>query len=122
MSYLIPKDYSVLIQEKNILQIISNDESVRSRAQLAGEAEAQSYLKQKYDISQEFKNTNRWDMVVFVIRCRHCLLRFLLLTGIRFRAVAKSGKSRLYKLFAEFRNRGVKLLHLCLDERLQLPR
>ncbi len=61
MPYLIPKDYSVLIQEQNILQIISNDESVRSRAQLAGEAEAQSYLKQKYDISQEFKNTNQWD-------------------------------------------------------------
>lgn len=56
MAYLTPKDYQVNIQDANLQQIITNDESIRARAQLAGEAEAQSYLKQKYDISREFQN------------------------------------------------------------------
>jgi phage gp36-like protein len=56
MAYLIPKDYQVNIQDTNLQQIIANDESIRQRAQLAGEAEAQSYLKQKYDISREFQD------------------------------------------------------------------
>jgi phage gp36-like protein len=56
MAYLIPYDYHVSIQDANIQQIISNDESIRTRAQLAAEAEAQSYLKQKYDISREFQD------------------------------------------------------------------
>jgi hypothetical protein len=55
MAYLIPNDYKVNIQDVNIQQIINSDESIRDRAQLAGEAEAQSYLKQKYDISREFQ-------------------------------------------------------------------
>ncbi len=57
MPYLIPKDYQVNIQDINIQQIITNDESVRYRAQLSGEAEAVSYLRQKYDISREFQET-----------------------------------------------------------------
>lgn len=56
MAYLIPKDYQVNIQDANLQQIITNDESIRQRAQFAGEAEAQSYLKQKYDISREFQS------------------------------------------------------------------
>lgn len=56
MPYLINKDYSVNIQDANIAQIISNDETIRLKAQLAGEAEAQSYLKQKYNIAREFQN------------------------------------------------------------------
>jgi hypothetical protein len=56
MAYLIPNDYKVNIQDVNIQQIINSDESIRDRAQLAGEAEAQSYLKQKYDISREFQD------------------------------------------------------------------
>jgi len=61
MAYLIPNDYKVNIQDANIQQIINADESIRDRAQLAGEAEAQSYLKQKYDISKEFKNILPWS-------------------------------------------------------------
>jgi hypothetical protein len=56
MAYLINKDYSVNIQDANIAQIISADESIRSRAQLAGEAEAKSYLKQKYNLAREFQD------------------------------------------------------------------
>jgi hypothetical protein len=56
MAYLIPIDYQVNIQDVNIQQIINNDETIRDRAQLSGEAEAKSYLKQKYDISREFQN------------------------------------------------------------------
>lgn len=56
MAYLIQKDYQVNIQDVNIQQIISNDETIRDRAQLSGEAEAKSYLKQKYDISREFQD------------------------------------------------------------------
>jgi hypothetical protein len=56
MPYLISKDYSVNIQDINISQIIDADQSVRLRAQLSGEAEAQSYLKQKYNIAREFQD------------------------------------------------------------------
>lgn len=61
MAYLIPIDYQVNIQDVNIQQIINNDETIRTRAQLSGEAEAQSYLKQKYDISREFQNLLPWS-------------------------------------------------------------
>jgi len=61
MSYLIAKDYSVSIQDINISQIIQSDETIRMRAQLAGEAEAQSYLKQKYFIDREFAALLPWS-------------------------------------------------------------
>ena len=62
MAYLIPRDYQVNIQDANIAQIISNDESIRVRAQLAGEAEAQSYLKQKYYIAREFQDLDAFAL------------------------------------------------------------
>lgn len=58
MAYLIPIDYLVNIQDVNIQQIINNDESIRTRAQLAGESEAKSYLVQKYDTIREFQDIN----------------------------------------------------------------
>lgn len=61
MPYLIPKDYQMTIQDTNILQIITNDQSVRLRAQLSGEAEAMSYLRQKYDVAREFRETLPYD-------------------------------------------------------------
>jgi hypothetical protein len=61
MAYLFPRDYQVNIQDVNINQIISADESIRNRAQLAGEAEAQSYLKQKYLIAREFQDILPWS-------------------------------------------------------------
>lgn len=62
MAYLFPKDYQVNIQDVNVNQIISADESIRNRAQLAGEAEAQSYLKQKYFIAREFQDINPFNI------------------------------------------------------------
>jgi len=62
MAYLIPRDYQVNIQDVNIQQIISADESVRDRAQLSGEAEAKSYLKQKYYIGREFQDMSPFSM------------------------------------------------------------
>jgi hypothetical protein len=61
MPYLIPKDYQMTIQDANILQIITNDQSVRLRAQLSGEAEAISYLRQKYNVDREFQETLPFD-------------------------------------------------------------
>lgn len=65
--YLIYGDFKKNIQSENLQQIISADLSILSSAQLAAEAEAQSYLKQKYDVTKEFKdlpvwsNTNAYD-------------------------------------------------------------
>lgn len=64
MAYIIPHDYLVNIQDANIQQIISNDESIRTRAQLAGEAEAKSYLVQKYDTTREFQDINAFSYSV----------------------------------------------------------
>ena len=61
--YLIPIDYQVNIQDVNIQQIIGNDETIRDRAQLAGESEAKSYLRQKYDISREFQNLLPYNFI-----------------------------------------------------------
>lgn len=61
MSYLILKDYNLSIQDVNTQQIITNNESIRVSAELVAEAEAKSHLKQKYDISTEFRDTNKWD-------------------------------------------------------------
>ena len=59
-SYLIPSDYQPLIQAANLQQIISNDPAILNKAQLAAEAQAVSYLRQKYDVTQELKATCPW--------------------------------------------------------------
>lgn len=61
MAYIIPADLSRTIQTENLQQIIGNDASILSGAILAGEAEAKSYLTQKYDLSDEFKDLNPWN-------------------------------------------------------------
>jgi len=61
MAYLIPNDYRLQIQDVNLNQIISNDLTVLALSQAAAEAEAKSYLRQKYDIDQEFKSLDVWD-------------------------------------------------------------
>lgn len=62
MAYLIPADYNKQIQDANLQQIISNDTSVLNAAQLAAQAEAISYLRQKYDTSKEFADLNVWSI------------------------------------------------------------
>jgi hypothetical protein len=61
MSYLIQTDYNKQIQTDNLNQIIGSDQSVLSSAELAAQEEVTSYLTQKYDLSQEFKDLFPWD-------------------------------------------------------------
>ena len=61
MAYLTPADYLRLIQDANLSQIITSNVAVQSGAELAAQAEAISYLRQKYDVSKEFKDTLLWD-------------------------------------------------------------
>jgi len=61
--YLIKSDYKKLIQDVNLNQIISNDDSVLDAAQLTAQAESLSYLRQRYDVDHEFTDTNVWSYV-----------------------------------------------------------
>ena len=61
MGYLISADYLKQIQDVNLQQIISSNTSILSAAETAAQAEAKSYLQQKYNIAKEFTNTTKWD-------------------------------------------------------------
>lgn len=61
MAYIILADYLRSIQDVNLQQIITSTESIRTGAELAAQAEAISYLRQKYDITKEFTHTTQWD-------------------------------------------------------------
>lgn len=61
MPYLIHADYRAQIQDANLNQIISNDQTVLTKAELAAQAEAISYLRQKYDVSTEFADLLPWS-------------------------------------------------------------
>ena len=61
MGYIIPSDYLPLIQDVNLTQIINSNTSVRKAAERAAEAEAVSFLRQKYDTTAEIKDTTQWD-------------------------------------------------------------
>ena len=61
MSYLIPADYLKLINDANLAQIINSDERIRTDAENAAQSEAISFLRQKYDVSSEFKDLTVWD-------------------------------------------------------------
>jgi hypothetical protein len=66
MSYLIQADYKKSIQTDNLLQVVGSDSSVLPSAELAAQEEVQSYLIQKYDLSQEFTDTKTWkDSVAY---------------------------------------------------------
>ena len=64
MAYLMSKDLNKQIQSENLSQIIGGDTSVLTAAELTAIAEAQSYLVQKYDLSQEFKDLTVWDNAI----------------------------------------------------------
>lgn len=61
MAYLISPDYLPTIQDVNLQQIISSNLNVLTAAQSAGQAEAISYLRQKYLVDAEFTETAGWD-------------------------------------------------------------
>lgn len=64
MPYLIQNDYKKLIQSDNLTQIIGSDLTILFSTQATAQAEAVSYLTQKYDTSKEFTNTLIWDITV----------------------------------------------------------
>lgn len=53
MAYLESNDYLMQIQDVNLQQIISNNVAIRESAGLLAEAEARSFLIQKYDFDAE---------------------------------------------------------------------
>ena len=57
MSYIISTDLLRTIQDVNLQQIISSDATILDRAIMSAEAEAKSYLRQKYQLDQEFTDT-----------------------------------------------------------------
>ena len=61
MAYLILSDYWKSIQDVNLQQVITSTESIRKGAELGAQAEAISYLRQKYETGVEFTDTTKWD-------------------------------------------------------------
>jgi phage gp36-like protein len=57
MAYLNPSDYLLQIQDVNLQQIINSNVAIRENADLLAEAEARSYLIQKYDFDAELLKT-----------------------------------------------------------------
>lgn len=62
MGYLLYLDYKSIIQNDNLQQIISKDDSIRLSVEAASQEEAISYLIQKYDIMQEMKDSEIYKM------------------------------------------------------------
>ena len=62
MAYLRLRDYIKSIQTENLNQIITSDSSIRISAELAAQAEVISYLTQKYEVDEEFRNTEVFSM------------------------------------------------------------
>jgi phage gp36-like protein len=64
MSFLIPTDYRKSIQSDNLNQVIGNDTTILSAAELTAIEEITSYLIQKYDLTNEFQPLSAWDKAV----------------------------------------------------------
>jgi len=60
MAFLLSSDYKKQIQSDNLAQIIGNDSSIQTAAELTAIEEVESYLIQKYDVAKEFQ-----DLLVF---------------------------------------------------------
>lgn len=62
MGYLVLNDYFKLIQETNLNQVTQGKESNRLAAEGIAKTEITSYLTQKYDLSEELRETVVFDM------------------------------------------------------------
>jgi hypothetical protein len=60
--YLRTKDYDRYIQDANLQQIISGDDSIRQLAESAAQEEVASYLRPKYDLGAELTDTLDYDV------------------------------------------------------------
>lgn len=61
MAYLIAKDLSKQIQSENLAQITGGDSSITDACILTAIAEMESYLVQKYDVTNEFQDLTLWN-------------------------------------------------------------
>lgn len=57
MAYLRLRDYYNLIQDKNLTEVIRNDDSLRLSVEKTAQDEVSSYIVQQYDVSDEFIDT-----------------------------------------------------------------
>ena len=57
MAYVTTNDYTLLIQDVNLQQIISSNVAIREQAELMAAGEARSYLIQKYKFDEELSKT-----------------------------------------------------------------
>ena len=57
MAYVTTNDYTLLIQDVNLQQIISSNVAIREQAELMAVGEARSYLIQKYKFDEELSKT-----------------------------------------------------------------
>ncbi len=56
MAYLYLRDYTKIVQQKYLDQVLNNDDSIRTSMQPVVEQELRSYLVQRYDIDFEFRD------------------------------------------------------------------
>lgn len=61
MAYLISSDLKRFIQTDNLQAIIGGDSSILTAAQQSAQEECITFLSQKYDVSQEFTDSNIWS-------------------------------------------------------------
>lgn len=59
--YLIPPDFTRIIQDQNLSQIITSDQAILTVSTLTAQAEAVAHLRQKYDVSSELRDITPWD-------------------------------------------------------------
>lgn len=64
MAYLRLFDYYRSIQDAQLQQVISSNDSIRLIAEIEAQAEAISYLTQKYDTESEFSDTTIFDATI----------------------------------------------------------
>lgn len=64
MAYLRLFDYARSIQDAQLSQVITSNDSIRLIAELEAQAEAVSYLTQKYDTESEFSDTTIFDPTI----------------------------------------------------------
>jgi phage gp36-like protein len=60
MPYILKSDYNHLIQETNLLQLIDNDEAIRTRCENTAIKEMRSYLSARYDLEVEMVVPTIW--------------------------------------------------------------
>lgn len=61
--FLRQTDYLKQIRAENLEVVIGGDSSIRKEAELASQAEIESYLRHRYDTAKIFKGINKYDVL-----------------------------------------------------------